>query len=168
MKTELAFGLFIIAFAAGPSAPTGRAETLLDHFRAGPMKAVDDIVFAVRQPGKDGHWYANFSYYAADAHRKAYGNGGRLCRLNRAGEVTVLLDDPAGGVRDPQVNYDATQIIFSYRRGGTPNYLLYEIHPDGTGLKQLTTGDYDDIEPTYLPDGSLVFVSSRCKRWVNC
>jgi len=35
-------------------------------------------------------------------------------------------------------------------------------------LKQLTDGPFDDIEPTYLPDGDIVFVSSRCKRWVNC
>ncbi|MGB2822379.1 MAG: hypothetical protein WBF17_15445, partial [Phycisphaerae bacterium] len=27
---------------------------------------------------------------------------------------------------------------------------------------------YDDIEPTYLPDGGIMFCSSRCKRWVNC
>ena len=33
---------------------------------------------------------------------------------------------------------------------------------------QLTDGAYDDIEPTYLPDGDIVFVSTRCKRWVNC
>ena len=133
------------------------------------MKEAGDIVFAVRQPGKDGHWYANFSYYAADTDRKAYGQGGRLCRLNlRTGGITVLLDDPDGGVRDPQVNYEGTKVLFSYRRGGAPNYLLYEINADGTGLKQLTFGDYDDIEPSYLPDGGIVFVSSRCKRWVNC
>ena len=30
------------------------------------------------------------------------------------------------------------------------------------------TALYDDIEPTYLPDGDIVFVSTRCKRWVNC
>jgi hypothetical protein len=35
-------------------------------------------------------------------------------------------------------------------------------------LKQLTEGAFDDIEPSYLPDGRIVFVSSRCKRWVNC
>jgi hypothetical protein len=35
-------------------------------------------------------------------------------------------------------------------------------------LKQLTSGPFDDIEAAYLPDGGIVFVSSRCKRWVNC
>jgi hypothetical protein len=39
---------------------------------------------------------------------------------------------------------------------------------DGTGLRQLTDGPWDDIEPAYLPDGGIVFCSSRCRRWVNC
>ncbi len=62
----------------------------------------------------------------------------------------------------------ASKILFSYRKGGTEHYHLYEINADGTGLRQLTDGAYDDIEPTYLPDGDIVFVSTRCKRWVNC
>ena len=157
----LAVGLLVSSLAG--------AGTLLDGFLAGPMKGSEEVVFAVRQPGKDGHWYANFSYYAAEPTRKAYGEGGRLCRLDlRTGALTVLLNDPKGGVRDPQVDYDGRKVLFSYRKGGTPNYLLYEINVDGTGLKQLTGGDYDDIEPCYMPDGGIVFVSSRCKRWVNC
>ena len=71
-------------------------------------------------------------------------------------------------MRDPQVHYDGQKILFSYRKGGTEHYHLYEINADGTGLRQLTDGPYDDIEPTYLPDGDIVFVSTRCKRWVNC
>jgi Tol biopolymer transport system component len=46
--------------------------------------------------------------------------------------------------------------------------ILYTIERDGTGLTQLTSGGYDDIEPAWLPDGGIVFVSSRCRRWVNC
>jgi hypothetical protein len=130
---------------------------------------VEEIVFAVRQPGKDGHWYANFSYFADDDQRRTFGDGGRLCRLNlRTGGMTVLLDDPRGGVRDPVVDYDAEKIVFSYRPGGAEHYHLYEIRADGSDLRQLTDGPYDDIEPAYLPDGSIVFVSSRCQRWVNC
>jgi hypothetical protein len=131
--------------------------------------SVDQIIFAVRQPGKDGHWYANFGYWSFDPDRKLYGDGGRLCRLNlKTGEMTVLLDDPQGGVRDPQVHYDGRTILFSYRKGGQPYYHLYEIGADGSGLRQLTDGPYDDFEPTYLPDGDIVFCSSRCNRWVPC
>jgi len=128
-----------------------------------------DVVFAVRQPGKDGHWYANFGYWVTDPGRKLYGDGGRLCRLHvPSGQVTVLLDDPAGGVRDPQVHYDGRKILFSYRKDGQPYYHLYEINADGSGLRQLTSGPYDDFEPTYLPDGHIIFCSSRCRRWVPC
>src|SRR5690606_10861549 len=98
-----------------------------------------------------------------------YGRGGKLCRLEiRTGDVTTILEDPEGSVRDPVVHYDGQKILFSYRKGRSPNYHLYEIDIDGTNLRQLTAGPFDDIEPCYLPDGNLVFVSSRCNRWVNC
>ncbi|MFC1806706.1 hypothetical protein ACFL09_07015, partial [Planctomycetota bacterium] len=117
----------------------------------------------------DGHWYANFSYWSNNPRRKLYHDGGRLCRLDlKTGEVTVLLDDPKGGVRDPQMHYDGQKILFSYRKGGQPFYRLHEINVDGSGLRQLTDGPYDDIEPTYLPGGDIVFCSSRCNRMVNC
>ncbi|MBI4875228.1 MAG: hypothetical protein HY822_11405 [Acidobacteria bacterium] len=136
------------------------------------MRSVEDVVFAVRfagSPTGDPHWYANFGYYAFDAERKAYPEGAKLCRLNlRTGKLTVLLEDPRGGVRDPQVHYDGGKILFSYRKGGTPNYHLYEINADGTGLWQLTSGPWDDIEPTYTASGEIVFVSTRARRWVNC
>jgi len=152
-----------------PPKLTSDSAALLDEALAGPMRGVEDIVFAVRQPGRDGHWYANFGYYAADERSLLYGPGGRLCRLNlRSGQVSVLLDDPKGGIRDPQVHYDAQKILFSYRKGDSRYYNLHEIHVDGSGLRQLTDGPWDDIEPTYLPDGGIVFVSSRCERWVNC
>jgi len=132
-------------------------------------EGVEEILFALRQPGKDGHWYANFSYYADDENRLTYGNGGKLCRLHLAsGRLTTLLEDPEGGVRDPVVHHDGERILFSYRQGGTPYYHLYEVNVDGTGLRQLTDGPHDDIEPCYLPDGTIVFVSSRSKRWVQC
>jgi len=137
---------------------------------ADSMASVEEIVFAARKVNPtDGHWYANFGYYAADPNRKAYGSGTKLYRLNlRTKKLTIILADPAGGIRDPQVHYDGRKILFSYRKGGEEQYHLFEINSDGTGLRRLTDGIYDDIEPTYLPDGDIVFVSSRCKRWVNC
>ena len=164
----------VVAVAEQAPGQTAKAEQpdLLNDFLSGPMADVDEIVFAVRQLGPDGHWYANFGYFTEGKSRKAYRAMGRLCRLNlRTSELAVLLDDPEGSVRDPQVHYDGRKILFSYRRGGTESFFLYEINTDGTGLRQLTSGPdgrYDDIEPTYLPDGGIMFVSSRCDRWVNC
>jgi hypothetical protein len=130
---------------------------------------VREIVFAVRGMGPDGHWYANFSYYAEDTERKTYASGGGLFLLElENGVVRPLIEDAEGTVRDPAVHYDGERILFSWRRGGTDSFDLYMICRDGQGLSQLTSSEYDDIEPAWLPDGGIVFVSSRCRRWVNC
>jgi len=129
----------------------------------------DEIVYAARQDGKDGHWYANFSYWSSNPDRKLYSDGGRLVRLNiKTGELKTILDAPEGGVRDPQVHYDGQKILFSYRTPGQPFYHLHEINIDGSGLRPLTDGPFDDVEPAYLPDGNIIFCSSRCNRMVNC
>ncbi|MFP4057581.1 MAG: polysaccharide lyase family protein [Candidatus Brocadiia bacterium] len=155
--------------SAQPPKLDAGADQLLEEALAGPLADAPRIVFALRQPGRDGHWYANFAYYAPDADRLTYGPGGKLCVLDlRSGQVATLLDDPRGAVRDPQVHYDGHTILFAYRRGDSRHYHLYEIQADGTGLRQITDGPWDDIEPTYLPDGGILFCSSRCKRWVNC
>jgi mono/diheme cytochrome c family protein len=158
-----------VRLTSDPNPPKRPAVDLKKLFLNGPMAQVQDIVFSVRRPGNDGHWYANFAYDANDPNVKMYNDGGKLCRMNlRSGKVTTLLADPKGGVRDPQVDYSGRRILFSYRKGGTPFYHLFDIDADGSHLRQLTDGPFDDIEPTYLPDGDIVFVSSRCKRWVNC
>ena len=133
---------------------------------------VREIVFAERAPGRDpsGHYYANFGYSCIDPTYWLHGSdGGRLCKLDlRTGRLQVLLDDRGGAVRDPQVHFDAEKVLFSYRKGGTHRYHLYEINTDGTGLRQITDGPWDDIEPAYLPDGHIVFCSTRCHRWIGC
>ncbi|MCC6235847.1 MAG: hypothetical protein IT580_24640 [Verrucomicrobiales bacterium] len=154
---------------------------LLAQFLEGPMRDVPALVFAARGVNPtDGHWYANFGYYSDNPDRKAWVEGTRLYRFDLATRsLQALLNDPRGGVRDPQVSYDGRKILFSYRPGGTEHYHLYELDLTTPGseppyalghpaLRQLTQGEYDDFEPAYLPDGGIVFVSSRCKRWVNC
>jgi len=172
----------LLRLEAASAADDGpKPAVLLAAMLDGPMAGVDQIVFAVRTSVRR-HYYENFGYYVIPRDQyplppfgKAgpgvplFGDGGRLCRLNlRTGESAVLLDDPKGGVRDPQVHYDADKILFSYRKGGRPYYHLCEINVDGTGFRQLTDGPYDDVEPTYLPDGGVMFCSSRCRRVVGC
>lgn len=151
---------------------TGKPESEL--LRKVKALGLEEIIFANRGSYNDGHWYANIAYYCEDENKKAYANNGkpdtsRLCRLNiSTGEIKVLLDAGGGSIRDPQVHYDAGRIIFAWRKPGVEQYHLYEINVDGSGLKQLTSGNYDDYEPTYLPDGSIIFVSTRCQCWVSC
>ncbi len=162
----LAVFIAVLAGQILPGAPAAREGAPFPAAMAG----VDEIIFAARKVNEtDGHWYANLGYYADDPDRKAWREGAKLYRWHaRTGRLTTLLEDSRGGIRDPQLHYDGRRILFSYRPGGTEQYHLYEIGADGSGLRQLTRGAYDDIEPTYLPDGGIAFVSTRCQRWVNC
>lgn len=97
--------------------------------------------------------------------------GGKLVKFNiKTNSVEELLSDPRGGVRNVCVDYDADKMLFSYRKGGTDQYHLFESKIDGSQMKPFpfSGGKFDDIEGTYLPDGDVVFVSSRCQRTVPC
>ncbi|MCF7848463.1 MAG: hypothetical protein K9M45_06400 [Kiritimatiellales bacterium] len=150
------------------------AELLQDALN-GPMKGVEEIIFANRGTYEDGHWYANIGYWCDDEQKKMYPGGGkepdvgRLCKLNlKTKKLTVLLDAKGGTIRDPHMHYDAKKLIFAWRKANTDYFHLHEINVDGSGLKQLTFGEYNDYEPCYMPDGGIVFISTRCDRWVNC
>ncbi|MGL6194480.1 MAG: hypothetical protein ACRC2T_06620 [Thermoguttaceae bacterium] len=158
-----------VFFASNPVLGQSEQKSLSTDFKENGMKGIDKIVFAVRNMGVDGHWYANFGYYAENENRLPYKNGGKLCVYDlRDNKLAVLIDDPEGSVRDPQVHYDGEKILFSYRPGGTRFFHLYEINVDGSNMRQITHGEFDDFEPTYLPNDDIIFVSSRCKRWVQC
>ena len=47
------------------------------------------------------------------------------------------------------------------RKAGEIRYHLFEVNADGTELRQLTDGPDDEVEPCYLPDGGIVYVSSQ-------
>ena len=45
---------------------------------------------------------------------------------------------------------------------------IYEIGIDGSGLRRITNGPFQDIHPFYLPDGKIGFVSTRAKSFTMC
>ena len=146
-------------------------ESYYQKFRSTAMAGIKEILFVVRKPGTDPHWYANFGYYALDENTYPFplGTGARLCVMDLdSRKVRTLYEVKTGSLRDPQIHYDGKKFIFSCIPDGEKHFHLFEMNLDGTGLKQLTSGEYDDIEPCYLPGGEIVFVSSRTKRWVQC
>jgi hypothetical protein len=174
----LGTGSLVANIGLGATPPASVANPapgpVLQRALTGPLREVHEVVFCTRSRYDDPHWYANIGYYCDDENKKAYaGNGapddGRLLKLNlRTRALSVLLDAQGGSVRDPQVHYDGAKILFAWRKAGTDHYHLYELNTDGSGLRQITSGPFDDYEPTYLPDGGIAFVSTRCNRWVNC
>lgn len=74
--------------------------------------------------------------------------------------LTLLAN---GEVQGPEVSFDGTRILFAMRRDrNRDGFHIFEIRTDGTGLRQLTDGNCNDVDPCYLPDGRIVFCSDRC------
>lgn len=107
---------------------------------------------------------------AADA-----GTGGDLYLRNRATStatetnITAAITGGAGDVRDVDVSFDGTKLVFSLRLAPTnanpdPTWNLYEYDIANGILRQIITTNPDggdDIAPRYLPDGRIVFASNR-------
>lgn len=68
----------------------------------------------------------------------------------------------------PDVSYDAEKVLFCFKPHNEKAFHLYEMKVDGTGLVQLTDGIYDDLDPIYLPDGKILFSTTRGHTYVRC
>jgi HEAT repeat protein len=85
-----------------------------------------------------------------------------LSSMQPDAKVTQLTHFQEGYVADCEVSWDGRKIIFARRGGKTdPWWHLYEIHADGSHLRQLTEGPYHDVGPVYLPDDRILFSTSR-------
>jgi len=108
-------------------------------------------------------------------HRQGYmsgpGTGNLLVLegLNPDSAVRSLLpDDQKGFLWRPDLSLDAKTVVFCMKPPGGKSYHLYEVNSDGTHLKQLTFGDYDDLDPIYLPGGKILFSTTRAHTYVRC
>ncbi|MEZ4865490.1 MAG: hypothetical protein R3C14_29540 [Caldilineaceae bacterium] len=111
--------------------------------------------------------------------------GSKLVRRNADGSLFVYVTPGLVDLQSPDVNFDATKIVFAGATTLIPEtnnsgWRLYEINVDGSGFHQLTFSDriieipnaehflnqesygvYADLFPAYLADGRIVFASSR-------
>ena len=97
--------------------------------------------------------------------------GGRLCILNGlhpGGKVRQLAPEKPGSFWRPELSFDARKVLFCFKPADQKSFHLYEMNLDGTGLKQLTDSEYDDIDPIYLPDGHIIFTTTRGNSYVRC
>lgn len=98
--------------------------------------------------------------------------GGRLLALDGlhpGGQVRLLAPrDKPGSFWRPDLSFDASRVLFCYKACDGKAFHLYEMNLDGSGLRQLTRSDYDDIDPIYLPDGHLLFTTTRGNSHVRC
>lgn len=85
----------------------------------------------------------------------------KLSPISPEGRVTPITDYEGASVSDPCVSFDGERILFSMRPPGEQHRNIYEIDADGTNLRQVTSGGGHDFDPLYLPDGRILFTSSR-------
>ncbi len=85
-----------------------------------------------------------------------------ILRPPRPDGRTFPLTRFAGGyVGEPEVSWDGRFVVFTRREASSLWWHIWIIGADGTGLRQLTHGPYHDVGPAFLPDGRIVFASSR-------
>ena len=91
-----------------------------------------------------------------------------------------------GSFLSPDLSYDAREIAFAYVecKGSTRHdrhtdpsrghwdkqrcYHVFKVNVDGTHLKQLTDGTWNDFDPCWMPNGRVVFVSERRGGYLRC
>jgi len=162
-----------------------RREAMLSH----PAMGFDRLLFLKRPDTNHyGHTYAD---------QGAREMGGAICVLSPVspeGKVTKLVPELEGGLFDRfDLSFDARKMIFAYRKAPDDAFRLYEIRIDPAAgkmvpgsLKQLTFATaaeaegrrcdvignghrfFDDMDPCYLPNGKIMFTSTRAMQNVFC
>ncbi|MBM4092360.1 MAG: hypothetical protein FJ276_23490 [Planctomycetes bacterium] len=97
--------------------------------------------------------------------------GGRLLLLDGlhpGGQIRALAPDRPGSFWRPDLSFDGQRVLFCFKPYDEPSFHLYEMNVDGSGLRQLTDSDYDDVDPLYLPDGHILFTTTRGNSYVRC
>ena len=79
-----------------------------------------------------------------------------------------LVASPDGQILDCDLSSDGKDILFSWRRTRTEGYQVFVIDADGQQLRQLTDGPHHNYNACWLPDGGIVFLSTRESRFAYC
>jgi len=102
--------------------------------------------------------------------------GGRLMvleGLSPSGKLRQLMPQPPlhGSFWRPDVSWDGASVLFCFKPHNEKSFHLYRINADPGapgGLTQLTYGPYDDLDPIWLPDGHIMFSTTRAHTYVRC
>ncbi|MBM3472704.1 MAG: hypothetical protein FJX75_05460 [Armatimonadetes bacterium] len=144
---------------------------------ANPLADAGPLVFAKQVPPCFSHQLTQ--YYGRYARP-----GGGICVLEHPGASMAARDLtagllPQGSFMQPEVSCDGQRVLFAFcEADSTPedtiqghhgrHYHLYEMDADGSGLRRLTDGPYNDFAPKYIADGRILFISTRRGGWHRC
>ncbi|MBN1417359.1 MAG: PD40 domain-containing protein [Planctomycetes bacterium] len=129
------------------------------------------ILFVVRPQYRSDHHNTATMFQTGEINAASFQGGSAIKTIDIAGggAARILLSVPEGIARDPETRFDGAKILFSMRRNRDDDYHIYEMDADGSNLVQLTFGSrLSDIDPAYLPDGRIVFASTREPKYCMC
>ena len=138
---------------------------------ANPLLHRQPILYVQRAQYKKDHHNTATLFQTNEVNTHSFVGGGALKAIDfsQGGQVTTLLESKDGILRDPEISFDGKRILFSMRKNMQDNYHVYEMGIEGADLRQLTAAtDVADIDPIYLPDGDIVFSSSREPKYCMC
>ena len=150
---------------------------------ANPLLDFETIVFAKHAPALFPHMSDQYYGWWSRPGGGIFVLEGYKGDSPRVRGLTASLPD--GSFLRPELSHDGKRVLFAYckyyphvadvknkvAKDELPEdsfYHIYEVNVDGTGLRQVTRGRYDDFDGRYLPTGEIVFLSTRRGQAVQC
>ena len=130
------------------------------------MLGVERLLLVRRSPLQSGHVYE----YHTPEYSPGGGPGGGIYAYEPGADgygLRKITDAEDGLIVRCDLSFDGQEIVFNWLRNGE-HFQVYRVRTDGSGLKQLTTGDHDSYDAIWLPDGDVAFVSNRDRQWALC
>ncbi|MGH2270530.1 hypothetical protein ACQ9LF_01885 [Anaerohalosphaeraceae bacterium U12dextr] len=135
-------------------------------------KKPQGIVFA-RHYNMGGSHYAYTEGLSDAQSERLFLPGSQLCLLRMEGlygRVEILLNAPDGVIRDVDTSWDGKHILFSWKKSDRKDdYGLYLMEVDTHKVTTITNDlGHADYEGVFLPNGDILFNSTRCVQIVDC
>ena len=138
---------------------------------ANPLAKVGPVALVKRLP-------ATFSHQLTQYYGRYSRPGGGVFVLEAPGESMACRQLApaalsAGSYQQFDVSYDGKRILLTHCSAEPKSprarfYHLYSMAADGTDVRRLTEGSYDDFSPRWLPNGQIVFISTRRGGFHRC
>lgn len=161
------------------SLPAGADEATVRSALADSL-GTDEVIFIKRYTYDANHYYVEYI-------NSTWMPGGGIYILNlKTGAVRSVISNLSNGVfRRFDVSFDAKKIVFDFKKSNDEGYRIYEAEIATGQARPVTVppsneaeliSKYrncyhhgtDDMDPAYLPDGGIVFTSTRSQLGTLC
>lgn len=162
--------LFFLIFSRSYADTYIPAKKIVLTEKAKKQLAGKQILFIEREQYAPDHHNTATLFQPGEINENSFTPGGAMRIYDIDSRTTrTLIESDEGVIRDPEISFDGNRIIFSMRKNQKDSYHIYEIGTDGTNLRQLTFAEgVSDIDPLYLPDGDILFSSTRQPKYCMC